>query len=120
MPVGTITRINTRIFGFTFACLILLIVTDSLTANASTLSADDFVITVKTDNPGASTSTQFTIPTNPGVGKFASGKALFASSLSECGALYLDNNAATNITGGGIHSNSDCVHGLPISSPPSL
>lgn len=118
--MGTITRINTRIFGFTFACLILLIVTDSLTANASTLSADDFVITVKTDNPGASTSTQFTIPTNPGVGKFASGKALFASSLSECGALYLDNNAATNITGGGIHSNSDCVHGLPISSPPSL
>ena len=28
--------------------------------------ADDFVITVKTDNPGGSSSTQFTIPTYPG------------------------------------------------------
>ena len=26
--------------------------------------ADDFVITVKTDNPGTTTSTQFRIPTN--------------------------------------------------------
>lgn len=34
--------------------------------SASTSSADDFVITVKTDNPGASSNTQFTIPTTGG------------------------------------------------------
>jgi surface protein len=40
---------------------ILLIVTP-----ASAESTDDFVITVKTDNPGTSSDNQFTIPTHPG------------------------------------------------------
>ncbi len=32
-------------------------------AKVSVVTADDFIITVKTDNAGTSTSTQFTIPT---------------------------------------------------------
>ncbi len=35
-------------------------------ALAHAASGDDFVITVKTDNPGSSSDTQFTIPTYPG------------------------------------------------------
>ena len=107
MPVGTIIRINTRNFSFIFVCLILLLVTDRLTANASAPPADDFVITVKTDNPGTSTSTQFTIPTYL-VEPFAAEKALFASNPSKCRALDFGGNATTTITGAGIFSNSDC------------
>ena len=33
----------------------------------SAADSDDFVITVKTDNPGSSSSTEFTIPTYPGL-----------------------------------------------------
>ncbi len=36
-----------------------------LASQASAAPADDFVITVQTDNPGASAATEFTIPTDP-------------------------------------------------------
>lgn len=55
-----------RIFRFLAVGILLVIFVGlvglvPLTARAA--SSDDFVITIKTDNPGSSTSTQFTIPT---------------------------------------------------------
>lgn len=53
-----------RIFGSILVCLLLLFgVQQSLSAAPATAASDDFIITVKTDNPGSSASTAFTIPT---------------------------------------------------------
>lgn len=51
---------------FFFSALVLLgllYLATSISPVAHAAASDDFVITVKTDNPGTSTSTQFTIPT---------------------------------------------------------
>ena len=58
---------RTRIPSFTLALILTLSTAGTHLAFAAPLRAltDDFVITVQTDNPGTSSSTQFTIPTYP-------------------------------------------------------
>jgi surface protein len=68
-------------------------------------SPDDFVITVKTDNPGTSSSAQFTIPTYSG-NDFILGKALFSISSIAGPAMTLGGNADITINGAGVFSNS--------------
>lgn len=48
---------------FFILVLIVLTATALVVTSTSAASADDFVITVKTDNQGPSSDTQFTIPT---------------------------------------------------------
>jgi len=53
----------TNFIKFTATVAVILFATVITTHTTFAAPADDFVITVKTDNPGTSTSTQFTIPT---------------------------------------------------------
>jgi surface protein len=56
--------------SFWFTLALIVIAAGFIIVDVSPVSADqldDFVITVKTDNPGISSDTQFTIPTYPGL-----------------------------------------------------
>ncbi|NLF51832.1 MAG: hypothetical protein GX577_11915, partial [Leptolinea sp.] len=54
---------NSRRLFIVMLAILLLVVSLADVQPVSAADTDDFVITVKTDNPGTSSSTQFTIPT---------------------------------------------------------
>ena len=58
---------ETQPISLVIILVLLLAVVPSAFAAPQLALADDFVITVQTDNPGTSTSTQFTIPTYSGL-----------------------------------------------------